>query len=136
MSPFPFDPARLTADPRLQATDQVRPPARGTSAPAEAGQTSFADALDQARGLTFSNHAKKRLETRQITLSDDGLNRLMNAVDKAEQRGSRDSLVLMDDLAFIVNVYNRTVVTALDTQARGEGIFTNIDSVVLADAKA
>ncbi|NUM48033.1 MAG: hypothetical protein HUU38_25285 [Anaerolineales bacterium] len=135
MTPSPFDPARLTADPRLQGTDQVRPPARGTSAPAETG-SSFADALDQARGLTFSNHAKKRLETRQITLSDDGLNRLMNAVDKAEQRGSRDSLVLMDDLAFIVNVYNRTVVTALDTQQRGEGVFTNIDSVVLADAKA
>lgn len=134
MTPSPFDPARLTADPRLQATDQARPPARGTSAPAGAG-SSFADALDQARGLTFSNHAKKRLETRQITLSDDGLNRLMNAVDKAEQRGSRDSLVLMDDLAFIVNVNNRTVVTALDTQARGEGVFTNIDSVVLADAK-
>lgn len=135
MTPSPFDPARLTADPRLQSIDQVQPPARGNSAPAEAG-SSFADALDQARGLTFSNHAKKRLETRQITLSDDGLNRLMNAVDKAEQRGSRDSLVLMDDLAFIVNVYNRTVVTALDTQARGAGVFTNIDSVVLADAKA
>ncbi len=135
MTPSPFDPARLTADPRLQATDRVRPPARENSVPAEAG-SSFAEALDQARGLTFSNHAKKRLETRQITLSDDGLNRLMNAVDKAEQRGSRDSLVLMDDLAFIVNVNNRTVVTALDTQARGQGVFTNIDSVVLADAKA
>ena len=39
----------------------------------------------------------------------------------------------MDDLAFIVNVKNRLVVTAMDTNKRGEGVFTQIDSVVFAD---
>jgi len=97
---------------------------------------SFNEALQRADGksdIKFSNHAQKRLETRQIRLPDDGLARLALAVDKAELRGGQDTLVLMDNLAFIVNVPQRTVVTAMDTQKRGEGVFTQIDTVVLAD---
>jgi len=55
------------------------------------------------------------------------------AVDKADKRGARESLVLMDEMAFIVNVKDRIVVTAMDANQRGEGVFTQIDSVVLAD---
>jgi flagellar operon protein len=94
----------------------------------------FADQLVEAQqGLRFSNHAQKRLQSRQIELSDDGLVRLSGAVDKAEKRGGKESLVLVDDMAFIVNVKERLVVTALDSQSRGEGVFTQIDSVVFAD---
>jgi flagellar operon protein len=102
----------------------------------KASEQSFADALSQAQGLKFSNHAQKRLQKRDITLSDDGLNRLANAVQKAEKRGSRDSLVLMDEMAFIVNVKERLVVTALDSESRGEGVFTQIDTVVFADTSS
>jgi flagellar operon protein len=66
-------------------------------------------------------------------LNSDNVNRLSDAIDKAEKRGGKSSLVMVDDLAFIVNVHNRTVVTALDTNQRGEGVFTQIDSVVFAD---
>lgn len=96
-----------------------------------AGGPSFDEALDQAQ-VRFSNHAQKRLEARGIQLNDDGLTRLNDAVSRAAQRGGRESLVLMDDLAFIVNVKNRLVVTAIDSASRGEGVFTQIDSVVLA----
>lgn len=105
--------------------------ANARPAPAAAG-ADFGAALEQAQ-LRFSNHAQKRLETRGIALNDDGLARLAQAVDRAAQRGGKESLVLMDDLAFIVNVRNRLVVTAMDQNARGEGVFTQIDSVVLAD---
>jgi len=110
----------------------VAPPGRPTGG-SSPGSTSFAEVLDQAQALRFSNHAQKRLQSRDITLSEDNLTRLASAVDKAEQRGGRDSLVLMDDLAFIVNVKQRLVVTAMDARQRGEGVFTQIDSVVLAD---
>jgi flagellar operon protein len=96
--------------------------------------SSFSDALQQAQGVRFSNHAQKRLETRNISLSDEGLSRLANAVSKAEKKGGKESLVMVDDMAFIVNVKDRLVITALDSQSRGEGVFTNIDSVVFADA--
>lgn len=99
-------------------------------------QIDFVEALTQKtkeQAIRFSNHAQKRLQSRAIQLGDDGLARLAQAVEKVEKRGGKESLVLMDDLAFIVNVKQRLVVTALDSNERGEGVFTQIDSVVLAD---
>jgi len=93
----------------------------------------FAETLAQVQQVRFSNHAQKRLQSREITLSDEHVNRLAQAIEKAEQRGGKSSLVMMDDLAFIVNVRERLVVTAVDPQHRGEGVFTQIDSVVIAD---
>ena len=94
---------------------------------------SFIETLESVQGVRFSNHAIKRLQSREINLNSDNVNRLSDAIDKAEKRGGRSSLVMVDDLAFIVNVHDRTVVTALDTNQRGEGVFTQIDSVVFAD---
>ncbi len=107
-----------------QSTRSAQPPANVPG---------FAESLARAQEIKFSNHAQKRLQTRNIALSDDGLARLANAVEKAGRRGGKESLVLMDDLAFIVNVRDRTVVTALDASSRGEGVFTQIDSVVFAE---
>jgi flagellar operon protein len=122
---------------RIQANQAVQPGARPTIGAVKptVGGPSFADFLTQtqAQQLRFSNHAQKRLDSRQITLSDDGLNRLANAVAKAEKRGGKESLVMVDDLAFIVNIKDRLVVTAIDAQSRGDGVFTQIDSVVFAD---
>lgn len=103
------------------------------SSSASVDGASFAETLSQAQNLRFSNHAQKRLETRNINLTEDGINRLSSAVDKAEKRGGKESLVMVDDMAFIVNVRDRLVVTALDSNSRGEGVFTQIDSVVFAD---
>ena len=89
-------------------------------------------ALAQTQNLRFSNHAQKRLQSRQIDLSVEDLARLSQAVEKAAQRGGRESLVLVDDLAFLVNVRDRVVITAIDPQHRGEGVFTQVDSVVFA----
>jgi flagellar operon protein len=97
---------------------------------------SFAEVLDQTQGLKFSNHAQKRLQSREISLNDDGISRLVDAVDRAEKRGSRESLVLMDGMAYIVDVAGRTVVTAISANSHSDGVFTQIDSVVLADKKS
>lgn len=94
---------------------------------------SFMEMLESVQSVRFSNHALKRLQSREISLNSENVNRLSDAIDKAEKRGGRSSLVMVDDLAFIVNVQDRTVVTALDTNQRGEGVFTQIDSVVFAD---
>ncbi len=80
--------------------------------------------------VKFSNHAMKRLESRQIQLSNNEIDKIQEAVQQAEQKGSKDSLVMMNSTAFIVNVPNRTVVTALPVEENNENIFTNIDSVV------
>ena len=61
------------------------------------------------------------------------MRRLETAVDRAQAKGSRDSLILLDDLALVVSVTNRTVVTAVNEASQRERVFTNIDSVVIAE---
>jgi len=80
--------------------------------------------------LKFSNHAAKRIESRELNLSGDDMAKLQDAVIKAEAKGAKDSLVMMDQRAFIINIPNKTVVTALDVSKSKENIFTNIDSVI------
>ncbi|NMB80638.1 MAG: flagellar protein [Ignavibacteria bacterium] len=82
--------------------------------------------------VKFSNHALKRLESRNIQLSETDIEKIQSAVEKAELKGAKDSLVMMDKTAFIVNIPNKTVVTAMDVTGSNENVFTNIDSVVFA----
>jgi flagellar operon protein len=82
-------------------------------------------------GLTFSKHLSERIDRRKIDLSPEKLDRLSLAVDKAAVKGSRDSVVLLDNLALLVSVANRTVLTAIETEKMKDGVFTNIDSVVV-----
>lgn len=117
---------------RVQRQNQTYGPGRPHATP-QAGVPSFSETLQQAQEIRFSNHAQQRIEKRQINLGDDGMNRLVQAVEKAEQKGGKSSLVLMDDMAFIVNVQDRMVITAMDSKARGKGVFTQIDTVVFAD---
>ena len=91
--------------------------------------TIFQQELEKVK---FSNHAMKRLELRNIHLGSEEINKINSAVDKAELKGSKDSLVMMRDTAFIVNIPNRTVITALQVGEDNENVFTNIDSVVFA----
>lgn len=87
---------------------------------------------EELEKIKFSNHAMKRLESRKIHLSDEEIAKIQDAVEKAEAKGSRDSLILMNNTAFIVNIPNRTVVTAIEVENSNENVFTNIDSVVFA----
>lgn len=81
--------------------------------------------------LKFSKHAANRLNDRNILLTDAQNLRLENGVKQASEKGITESLVLVDSLAFIVNVPNKTVVTALDQAETNSNIFTNIDGAVI-----
>lgn len=81
--------------------------------------------------LKFSKHAAGRLNDRGIALDDSQMERLKDGVSRAKQKGIKDSLVLIDQMAFIVNVPNNTVVTAMDSTQTDENIFTNINGAVI-----
>ncbi len=83
------------------------------------------------REITFSQHAQTRLKSRGIDLSTADLDKIEQATQTAEAKGSRDSLILMNNLGLIVNIKNRTVLTAVDAQNMKDNIFTNIDSTVI-----
>lgn len=86
---------------------------------------------EAVKELKFSKHATDRLATRDINLDDSQLNRLQEGVAKAGMKGIKESLMIMDKLAFIVNVPSKTVVTALDSNLSNEQVFTNIDGAVI-----
>ena len=117
----------LTVRPLSQQNQALKVPKR----PA----TSFQQLLDKQLGgekLKFSAHAQTRLQQRTEPLSEQKVARLEKAVQKAAAKGSRNSLVLVDDLAFVVSVANKTVITALSGESSKENVFTNIDSAVIA----
>ena len=87
--------------------------------------------MNHAGKLTFSKHAMNRLSERNISLSEEQMQRLNEGTGKAQSKGIKDSLVLVDNLAFIVNIPNSTVVTAMDQTEAEQNIFTNIDGAVI-----
>ena len=81
--------------------------------------------------IRFSKHASNRLADRNLILSDNQLSRLTEGLRKAGEKGIKESLVMVDQLAFIVNVPSNTVITAMDQPQARENVFTNIDGAVI-----
>ena len=122
-----------------QVTDQYL---QKSSRPLETKTTdgkSFADIYKSVQrieipqsGVKFSKHAANRLTDRNIELSEGQLDRLNSGMRQASKKGINESLVLVDDMAFIVNIKNSTVITAMDKNSSDENVFTNIDGAVIA----
>lgn len=81
--------------------------------------------------LKFSAHASQRLTDRKIALDPKTMQKVNEAIDKAEAKGVDDTLVLTKDAALIVSVKNRTVITAMDREQLSGNVFTNIDGAVI-----
>lgn len=88
--------------------------------------------LGQSNGIKFSKHAELRLQSRNISVTKEQIDKIGSAVSRAEGKGVRDSLVIMDNMAFVVNVKNRTVITAINSSELKDNVFTNIDGAVFA----
>ena len=92
-------------------------------------QEVFQDELDN--NIKFSKHAATRMRERNINLSSIELSKMAEAIDRASAKGVKDSLVLLKDIAFVVNIPSRTIITAVDGKTMKENIFTNIDGAVI-----
>lgn len=94
----------------------------------------FRAALQSAsQRLQYSRHAQQRIERRELALDTQREARLESAVRSAAAKGARQTVVLVDELAFVVDIRQRTVITALNHREGGaERVFTNVDSVVIA----
>lgn len=85
----------------------------------------------QPLALKFSNHAVERMQSRGIHFPPTTLQKIENAVNRASEKGARETLVIAEDAAMIVNIENKTVVTVMDKKMLKENIFTNIDTAVM-----
>ncbi len=106
---------------------QVAPPK--VNPPVDPTGPAFAAILQDR--LKVSSHAQTRLESRQIQLGKAEWDRVMGGVDRAAAKGAKESLVMVDDVALVVSVKNRTVITAVDKAHLKDNVFTNIDSAVI-----
>ena len=112
-------------------------PNSGVGQDRETSRTAFADVLrsklsGQAPAVKFSAHASDRLASRNIVLTQHHISKLNQAVQTMAQKGGKEGLVVMDNLAMIVNIKNRTVVTAVEKSPHEMGkVFTNIDSALI-----
>lgn len=91
--------------------------------------------IESWKGVKFSAHALQRLRARNIRLSADDREKIIRAMDRAQSKGARDSLVLVRTAALVVSVTNRTIVTVLDREEMNGNVFTNIDSAVIMDGE-
>ena len=130
MSEFTHNPAIVPPGALPSPLDQpVRKPAVG----APGGGPQFADVLrEKTQGVQFSGHAIQRVQRRGIEVGEPELARLVEGVDRAAGKGARESVVFVDNTAFVVSVRNRTVITAVDRDHMKDHVFTNIDSAVIA----
>ena len=120
-----------------QPIRRVQQPEQPPVAPKKRARESF-DAvirkeIEKLKGVKFSAHALQRLSARSIQLSADDRSRIVEAIDRAQSKGAKDSLVLVRGAALVVSVKNRTVVTVLDRDELRGNVFTNIDSAIVMD---
>lgn len=106
------------------------PPIKRNEAPAVQQGSSFQSVL-QNELVRFSHHAEQRLKQRGIEFQPEQLAKIQNAIDRAASKGAKDALMLINDTALIVNIKNRTVVTAMNGDSMKDNLFTQIDSAVI-----
>lgn len=117
----------------IHGTRNNPPPSSPVQKPQQGAQgfgNILTEKLKEGTGIKFSKHAEQRLQSRNIHLSDQQKAKINQAVSRAEEKGVKDSLVLLDNLAFVVNVRSRTVITAVNSNELKENVFTNIDGAV------
>ena len=96
---------------------------------------SFSDVLNstvsKSDSFVISNHAAERLQNRNINLNQADMRKINEGINKAEEKGSKECLLLYKDIALVTSITNRTIITAMDKESSKGNVFTNIDSVVL-----
>lgn len=123
--------------PITTGTPKVSESTRASTAEANTGAstTSFADLL-KLRAFTagapeFSKHAVKRVLDRSGNVSDADMQRLAKGLELAKDKGLNDTLILVDNTAYIVSVKNSTVITTVGSDSLKNSVFTNIDGTVI-----
>ena len=88
------------------------------------------NAQQQTQGVAFSKHAISRVEERGIQVTPDLMDQLAGSVVRAQAKGATNILAMDAEKAFIINVPNAKVITAITQDEMKENIFTNIDGAV------
>ena len=117
----------LQSQPLLPAGETARK--QDLKSAAKTDLAKFLAAAEQK--VNFSQHALQRIASREIELSEQDLTKLDDTVARMAAKGAKESLIYLNDVALVVNVPNKVVITAMDGTSAKETIFTNIDSAAI-----
>lgn len=97
-------------------------------------KSNFSDILNEtinknSEEYTLSKHAADRLK--EINFTDADMEQIAKGFKMAEDKGSKNSVMLYKDVALIASIENKTVITAVEKERSKENVFTNVDSVVI-----
>ena len=115
----------------IQAGQRLTAPASAGAANGPSFDAVLKSKLQAPSGVRFSAHAQQRLSECTHPFGTAEAARLEAAVERADKKGAKESVVLLDDMALLVSIKNRTVITAVDSSRAKDNVFTNIDSVVI-----
>lgn len=87
--------------------------------------------LNPNESFLISKHAASRLKVRNISFNKEDMNKINKAINKALEKGCKESVIVYKNTALLASIKNRTIITACDTNNDEENIFTNVDSVVI-----
>jgi len=128
-------------DIRIRQNTYIKPVTTGTpSAPKTAGQqqeqgSSFSEILAERiranTGINFTKHAIERVTQRNVDIDSARMERLNEGVRLASQKGLGETLILIDQTAFIVNAKSNTVITTVSGNDLKGNVFSNIDGAVI-----
>ncbi len=107
---------------------QQRDPAGGGFG--ELLQQELAKSGQPSQSVAFSKHAISRAQERGIEVTPDLMDQLAGSVIRAQAKGATNILAMDSEKAFIINVPNAKVITAITQEEMRENIFTNIDGAV------
>lgn len=98
----------------------------------ESAGNAFQKVLKQEiSGVKFSQHAQQRLRVRNIQMTAQQMQKVNDGLEKVSVKGARSALFVLGEVAMVVNVPNKTVITVMDGQSMKENVFTNIDSAII-----
>lgn len=98
----------------------------------EGGHKDFKQVLGEVENaVKLSKHARERLETRNVSLTEQQMTSIAKAMDEARAKGVRDALIMMDGNCLVASVTNRTIVTAIKPSTEAANIITNIDAAIV-----
>ena len=118
----------------LQRRDAQQAPVQQQKGPAGGFDAMFRQELAKSQqppqGVEFSKHAISRAQERGIEVTPDLMDQLAGSVIRAQAKGATNILAMDTEKAFIINVPNAKVITAITQEEMKENIFTNIDGAV------
>ena len=112
-----------------QKNQKIKNPQRNQQNPGQSFQGVLEKTLQSE--VKFSKHANKRINQRNVNVSPKDLQRIESGIDRASKKGIKETLILMDNRAFIASVDNRTIITASTKDELKDAVFTNIDGAVI-----